>query len=176
MDFKVAGTKDGVTGIQMDIKIEGVDEHIMRTALDAGARRPPAHPGRDGQGDRRCRATEMSKYAPRITTITVPVDKIREVIGSGGKVIKDIVAQTGCKIDINDDGKINIASNDCGRRKRRSTSSRASSPKPKSARPTRASSRRSSISAPSSASCRTRRPAPHLRNRPRAREQSSPTT
>ena len=56
--------------------------------------------------------TEMSKYAPRITTITVPVDKIREVIGSGGKVIKDIVAQTGCKIDINDDGKINIASND----------------------------------------------------------------
>jgi polyribonucleotide nucleotidyltransferase len=56
--------------------------------------------------------TQLSKYAPQITTISVPVDKIREVIGSGGKVIRDIVAQTGCKIDINDDGKINIASSD----------------------------------------------------------------
>lgn len=111
MDFKVAGTKDGITGIQMDIKIEGIDENIMRTALKQ------AHDGRLhilGEMAKAIEAprTEMSLYAPRITTIMVPVDKIREVIGSGGKVIKDIVAQTGCKIDISDDGKINIATND----------------------------------------------------------------
>lgn len=111
MDFKVAGTRDGITGIQMDIKIEGVDEQIMRTAL-AQAREGRLHIlGEMSQAIEAPRET-LSKFAPRITTITVPVDKIREVIGSGGKVIKEIIAQTGCKIDINDDGKINIASND----------------------------------------------------------------
>ncbi|MBY0472550.1 polyribonucleotide nucleotidyltransferase [bacterium] len=108
MDFKVAGTRQGVTGIQMDIKIEGVDEAIMKTAL------AQAHEGRLHILDQMAKAIDaprqtLSTYAPRITTITVPVDKIREVIGSGGKVIKEIVAQTGCKIDISDDGKINIA-------------------------------------------------------------------
>jgi polyribonucleotide nucleotidyltransferase len=111
MDFKVAGTKEGVTGIQMDIKIEGVDEAIMRTAL-AQAREGRIHILGEMTKAIETPRTEMSKYAPRITTISVPVDKIREVIGSGGKVVKDIIAQTGCKIDINDDGKINIASND----------------------------------------------------------------
>src|SRR6185312_6552277 len=111
MDFKVAGTKDGITGIQMDIKIEGIDEAIMRQAL------AQAHEGRLHILNEMSNAitqprTALSKYAPQITTITVPVDKIREVIGSGGKVVKDIIAETGCKIDINDDGKINIASND----------------------------------------------------------------
>lgn len=111
MDFKVAGTRDGVTGIQMDIKIEGVDEQIMRTAL-AQAREGRLHIlGEMAKAIEQPKA-ELSTYAPRITTISVPVDKIREVIGSGGKVIKEIVAQTGCKIDINDDGKINIATND----------------------------------------------------------------
>ncbi|MGK5083806.1 polyribonucleotide nucleotidyltransferase [Bdellovibrionota bacterium FG-1] len=111
MDFKVAGTKDGITGIQMDIKIEGIDEQIMRTALTQ-AREGRLHILGEMSKAIEAPKTEMSKFAPRITTITVPVDKIREVIGSGGKVIKDIVAQTGCKIDINDDGKINIATND----------------------------------------------------------------
>src|SRR6185312_8798996 len=111
MDFKVAGTKDGITGIQMDIKIEGIDEAIMRQALEQ------AHEGRlHILGEMAKAITQpresLSKYAPQITTITVPVDKIREVIGSGGKVVKDIIAKTGCKIDINDDGKINIASSD----------------------------------------------------------------
>ncbi|OFZ82990.1 MAG: polyribonucleotide nucleotidyltransferase [Bdellovibrionales bacterium RIFOXYD1_FULL_53_11] len=111
MDFKVAGTRDGVTGIQMDIKIEGVDEQIMRTALKQ------AYEGRVhilGEMAKAIEAprTDLSKFAPRITTITVPVDKIRDVIGSGGKVVREIVAKTGCKIDINDDGKINIASSD----------------------------------------------------------------
>jgi polyribonucleotide nucleotidyltransferase len=111
MDFKVAGTSEGVTGIQMDIKIEGVDESIMKTAL-AQAREGRLHILKQMENAIKAPRQEMSKYAPRITTIQIPVDKIREVIGSGGKVVKDIVAQTGCKIDINDDGKINIASND----------------------------------------------------------------
>ncbi len=111
MDFKVAGTSEGITGIQMDIKIEGIDEAIMRTALTQ-AREGRLHILGEMAKAISQPKTEMSKYAPRITTIMVPVDKIREVIGSGGKVIKDIVAQTGCKIDINDDGKINIATND----------------------------------------------------------------
>lgn len=111
MDFKVAGTAEGVTGIQMDIKIEGVDEQIMKLALEQ------AREGRLYILSEMAKViskprVEMSSYAPRITSITVPKDKIREVIGSGGKVIKDIIAKTGCKIDINDDGKVNIASND----------------------------------------------------------------
>jgi polyribonucleotide nucleotidyltransferase len=111
MDFKVAGTKDGITGIQMDIKIEGIDENIMRTAL------AQAHEGRLHILNEMSKAitqprASLSKFAPQITTIQVPIDKIREVIGSGGKVVKDIIAKTGCKIDINDDGKINIASAD----------------------------------------------------------------
>jgi polyribonucleotide nucleotidyltransferase len=111
MDFKVAGTKDGITGIQMDIKIEGVNEAILRQALKQ------ARDGRLhilGEMSKAISAPkgDMSAYAPRITTITVPQDKIREVIGSGGKVIKDIVAKTGCKIDINDDGVVNIATAD----------------------------------------------------------------
>ena len=111
MDFKVAGTHDGITGIQMDIKIEGINEAIMRTALTQ-AREGRLHIlGQMAKAIEAPRA-EMSMYAPRITTIQIPTDKIREVIGSGGKVIKDIVAQTGCKIDITDDGKINIATND----------------------------------------------------------------
>ncbi len=111
MDFKVAGTAEGITGIQMDIKIEGVNEAIMRQAL-AQAKEGRLHIL--GQMAKAIQApkTEMSAWAPRITTINIPVDKIREVIGSGGKVIKDIVAKTGCKVDINDDGVINIATND----------------------------------------------------------------
>lgn len=111
MDFKVAGTQDGVTGIQMDIKIEGVDEQIMRTAL-AQARQGRLHILGEMANAIQIARSDLSKFAPRITTVSVPVDKIREVIGSGGKVVKDIIAQTGCKIDINDDGKIHIASND----------------------------------------------------------------
>lgn len=111
MDFKVAGTKDGITGIQMDIKIEGIDESILKTALSQ-AREGRLHILGEMSKAISQPNKEMSPYAPRITTINIPVDKIREVIGSGGKVIKDIIAQTGAKIDINDNGVINIASND----------------------------------------------------------------
>lgn len=111
MDFKVAGTKDGVTAIQMDIKIEGVDEQIMRTALKQ------AHEGRLHILGEMAKAIEqpradISPNAPRILTMTVKQDKIREVIGTGGKVIRGIIEQTGAKIDINDDGVIHIASSD----------------------------------------------------------------
>ncbi len=111
MDFKVAGTEDGVTAIQMDIKIAGVDEAIMRTALQQ-AREGRLHILGKMAESITAKKTEMSKYAPRITSIQVPQDKIGAVIGPGGKMIKEIVAKTGCKIDINDDGIVNIASND----------------------------------------------------------------
>jgi polyribonucleotide nucleotidyltransferase len=111
MDFKVAGTKDGVTAIQMDIKIEGVNEAIMRQALKQ------AYDGRIHILGEMAKAitearSDISPKAPRILTMTVKQDKIRDVIGSGGKVIRGIIESTGCKIDINDDGLINIASSD----------------------------------------------------------------
>jgi polyribonucleotide nucleotidyltransferase len=111
MDFKVAGTAQGVTGIQMDIKIEGVDESIMKTALTQ-AREGRLHIlGEMSKAIAQPR-TSLSMHAPVITSITVPKDKIRDVIGSGGKVIREIIAQTGCKIDINDEGVVNVASSD----------------------------------------------------------------
>ena len=111
MDFKVAGTDTGITSLQMDIKITGITEEIMRVALD------------QAKGGRMHILGEMAKAltesrgnlnanAPRITTITIPTDKIREVIGSGGKVIQGIVADSGAKVDIGDDGVIKIASPD----------------------------------------------------------------
>ena len=111
MDFKVAGTRNGITALQMDIKIKGLTHEVMETALTQ------AKEGRMHILDEMAKAldtprSEMSKYAPRITTIKVPVDKIRDVIGPGGKVIRDIIDRTGVNIDINDDGTVNIASHD----------------------------------------------------------------
>ena len=111
MDFKVAGTKDGITALQMDIKVAGVDPQLMRKALEQ------ARKARLEILDIMCATIdaprgEMSRWAPRIYTMKIPVDKIREVIGPGGKVIRGIVEQTGVKIDVEDDGSIHIASND----------------------------------------------------------------
>ncbi|MBN2243555.1 MAG: polyribonucleotide nucleotidyltransferase [Acidobacteria bacterium] len=111
MDFKVAGTEKGITGLQMDIKIGGIDKKIMAEALDQ------AKEGRlfilkkmaDCLGNSR---SEISEFAPRIITIQIPKDKIGGVIGPGGKIIRGIIEQTGVKIDIDDDGKVNIASTD----------------------------------------------------------------
>jgi polyribonucleotide nucleotidyltransferase len=108
MDFKVAGTEKGVTSLQMDIKITSITPEIMRIALDQA---------KDGRmhilGEMAKAITgarhEVAATAPRITVINVPKEKIREVIGTGGKVIREIVEQTGCKIDIEDDGTIKIA-------------------------------------------------------------------
>jgi len=117
MDFKVAGTKDGVTAIQMDIKIEGVNEDILRTALKQ------ANEGRMHILSKMAAAitepkTVISDYAPRFTTMKIKPDKIRDVIGSGGKVIKGIIEETGVKIDVSDDGTIKIASAEPGAAKR----------------------------------------------------------
>ncbi len=111
MDFKVAGTKDGITALQMDIKISGISREIMLTALEQ------AHAGRMHILDKMAEALEaprqeISRYAPRILTIQVSKDKIREIIGPGGKMIRSIVERTGCKIDIEDSGAVNIASVD----------------------------------------------------------------
>ena len=109
MDFKVAGTSEGVTSLQMDIKITGITEEIMKIALDQ------AKDGRLhilGEMDKALNEArpELGEYAPRIETIQIPTDKIREVIGSGGSVIREIVAESGAKIDISDDGTVKIAS------------------------------------------------------------------
>jgi polyribonucleotide nucleotidyltransferase len=111
MDFKVAGTGEGVTSLQMDIKIAGITEEIMRHAL-AQARDGRMHIlGEMSKAITGARA-ELGEFAPRIETMKIPTDKIREVIGSGGKVIREIVEKTGAKINIEDDGTVKIASSD----------------------------------------------------------------
>jgi polyribonucleotide nucleotidyltransferase len=117
MDFKVAGTAKGITALQMDIKVPNVTTAIMKEALEQ------ARQGRLFILDKMNAAlgspnTEMSEFAPRIYTLKIPVDKIRDVIGPGGKVIRGIIEQTGVKIDVEDDGTINIASSDTEAAKR----------------------------------------------------------
>ena len=111
MDFKVAGTKAGITALQMDIKVPNVTTELMKEALEQ-ARQGRLHIlGKMAEVLAETRA-EMSPYAPRIYTTKIPVDKIRDVIGPGGKIIRGIVEQTGVKIDVEDDGTIHIASAD----------------------------------------------------------------
>ncbi|MEZ5828436.1 MAG: polyribonucleotide nucleotidyltransferase [Hyphomicrobiales bacterium] len=109
MDFKVAGTSEGVTSLQMDIKITGITEEIMKVALDQ-ARHGRMHILGEMDKALNVARPELGEYAPRIETIHIPTDKIREVIGSGGSVIREIVAESGAKIDISDDGTVKIAS------------------------------------------------------------------
>jgi polyribonucleotide nucleotidyltransferase len=111
MDFKVAGTRAGITALQMDIKIGGITAEIMAKALEQ------ARVGRLHILDRMAEGLaaprpSISAYAPRIITVRVPVDKIRDIIGPGGKMIRSIVERTGCKIDVEDDGRVSIASVD----------------------------------------------------------------
>ncbi len=111
MDFKVAGTREGITALQMDIKVGGIDASILEKAL------AQAKVGRLHILDKMAEAlgahrTNISTYAPRILTVRVPVDKIRDIIGPGGKMIRSIVERTGCKIDVEDDGRVSIASTD----------------------------------------------------------------
>ena len=112
MDFKVAGTKKGITSIQMDLKVDGLTPEIIKRALET------THQGRDEIIDKIILAaipaprSEVSAYAPKMISMKINPDKIREVIGSGGKVIQKIVADTGAKIDIEDDGSVFIAAVD----------------------------------------------------------------
>ncbi|HCS11294.1 MAG TPA: polyribonucleotide nucleotidyltransferase [Clostridiales bacterium] len=108
MDFKVAGTKDGITAIQMDIKVHGIDKEVLTNALQK------AYKGRMFILDKMLECIdkpreEVSKYAPKIITMNIDPDKIRDVIGSGGKIINKIIEETGVKIDIEDDGSVSIA-------------------------------------------------------------------
>jgi len=111
MDFKVCGTEAGITSIQMDIKIGGVTRQILESALDQAAAGRKHILGEMAKSISAPRA-EISAYAPRITTIKIRPERIKDVIGPGGKVIKEITAQTGCAINIEDDGRISIASAD----------------------------------------------------------------
>lgn len=111
MDFKVAGTENGITAIQMDIKIQGVDRQILETALEQ-ARRGRLHVLEEMAKTISHPNQKLSEHAPRITTFQIKPDRIRDVIGPGGKVIKDIVSRTGCQVNIEDDGTVSIASTD----------------------------------------------------------------
>ena len=111
MDFKVAGTRDGITALQMDIKVMGITPQIMREALDQARR------GRLFILDKMNEViteprTKLSEFAPRFYTLQIPPDKIRDLIGPGGKVIRGIIEQTGVKIDVEDSGKVNVSSSD----------------------------------------------------------------
>ena len=111
MDFKVAGTSEGITSLQMDIKVAGITEEIMKVAL-AQAKDGRAHILAEMAKALDHTREELSAHAPRIETMQIPKDKIREVIGTGGKVIREIVATTGAKVDIDDEGLIKISSSD----------------------------------------------------------------
>ncbi|MFP3942860.1 MAG: S1 RNA-binding domain-containing protein, partial [Alphaproteobacteria bacterium] len=111
MDFKVAGTSEGVTSLQMDIKITGITREIMETALNQ-ARDGRLHILNEMSKAISEARTELGAYAPRIEVITIPVEKIRDVIGTGGKIIREITETTGAKVDISDDGTVKVASPD----------------------------------------------------------------
>ena len=111
MDFKVAGTSQGITALQMDIKVGGITPAIMAEALEQ-ARKARLQILDSMLGALSEPRTAISQYAPRIYTMKIPTDKIRDVIGPGGKMIRSIIEQTGVKIDVEDDGKVNIASSD----------------------------------------------------------------
>jgi polyribonucleotide nucleotidyltransferase len=113
MDFKVAGTATGITALQMDIKVSGITTEVMRKALEQ-ARRGRMHILEKMQEVLPAPRQNISNFAPRIVTIRIPVDKIRDVIGPGGKMIRSIIERTGVKIDVEDDGRVNVASADGG--------------------------------------------------------------
>jgi len=111
MDFKVAGTSDGITALQMDIKVGGITTEVMTKALDQARRGRLFILEKMGEALPASRQN-ISLFAPRIVTIRIPVDKIRDVIGPGGKMIRSIIERTGVKIDVEDDGRVNVASAD----------------------------------------------------------------
>ena len=110
MDFKVAGTRDGITSLQMDIKITGITEEIMQTALGQ-ARDGRIHILDAMEGALGSARSQMSAHAPKIVSIKIPVDRIREIIGPGGKIIREICATSGATVDVSDDGAVQVASN-----------------------------------------------------------------
>jgi polyribonucleotide nucleotidyltransferase len=156
MDFKVAGTTSGITALQMDIKIQGITKEIMQVAL-AQAKEARLHIlGKMVEAVGGAKA-EVSQFAPRLYTMKINPEKIRDVIGKGGATIRALTEETGCTIDIGEDGTITIASTDADKAEPSPRSaSRRSPPRPRSARSTKARSPRSWTSARWSTSCRAR--------------------
>jgi polyribonucleotide nucleotidyltransferase len=111
MDFKVTGTAEGITALQMDIKVSGVNAEIMTKALEQARQGRMFILGKM-QETLAASRSNVSQHAPRIVTIKIPVDKIRDVIGPGGKMIRSIIERTGVKIDVEDNGTVNVASAD----------------------------------------------------------------
>jgi polyribonucleotide nucleotidyltransferase len=111
MDFKVAGTRKGITALQMDIKVMGITSKIMHEALEQ-AKRGRLYILDKMEGTITAGRENISSFAPRIYTLQIPVDKIRDLIGPGGKMIRSIIEETGVKIDVDDSGRVNVASND----------------------------------------------------------------
>ncbi len=111
MDFKVAGTEAGITALQMDIKVTGITAQIMREAMAQAKEGRLFILGKMNEVISEPR-TKISEFAPRFYTLTIPTDKIKDLIGPGGKVIRGIIEETGVKIDVEDSGKVNIASSD----------------------------------------------------------------
>jgi polyribonucleotide nucleotidyltransferase len=175
MDFKVAGTAEGVTALQMDIKIQGITEEIMKTAL-AQAKAGRLHILGEMAHALTTPRSELSEFAPRLLTMKIHPDKIREVIGKGGSTIQAITKETGTQIDIQDDGTIVIASvNAAAARPPRPASSR--SPRTSSrAASTKARSPRSWTSVRSSPSCRARTASCTSRRSPASASRRSPTS
>jgi polyribonucleotide nucleotidyltransferase len=170
MDFKVAGTTQGITALQMDIKIQGITKEIMQVAL-AQAKEARMHILGKMQEAMGGAKTEVSQFAPRLYTMKINPEKIRDVIGKGGATIRALTEETGCTIDIGEDGTITIASTDADKAefaKKRITEITAEA---KWARSTKARSPRSWTSVPWSTSCRQGRSAAHQPDRPRARRE-----
>jgi polyribonucleotide nucleotidyltransferase len=112
MDFKVAGTRKGITALQMDIKIGGLTREILQQAMEQARAAGSSCWTRWMRPSRRTARRERSKYAPRIETVMIPTDKIRDLIGKGGATIRGIIEQTGAKIDVDDTGRVSVASSD----------------------------------------------------------------
>ena len=153
MDFKVAGTSTGITALQMDIKVGGITTEVMRKALDQ-ARRGRLHILEKMREALAAPRENISTFAPRIVTIRIPVDKIRDVIGPGGKMIRSIIERTGVKIDVEDDGRVNVASADETSAQKAISIIQELTATPELNKPTSAKSSASPISARSSRSCR----------------------
>jgi polyribonucleotide nucleotidyltransferase len=166
MDFKVAGSREGITALQMDIKVSGLSRAILEQALEQARR------GRLQLLDVMDRAiaeprAEISQYAPRIFQIKIDIDQIRNVIGPGGKTIRSIVDSTGAKINVEDDGTVQIATSDLRPQSGRSRSSGAHAPT-EDRRGVRRHSQRTEPTALSSRFCPTRTAGPHLGDLARA--------
>jgi polyribonucleotide nucleotidyltransferase len=175
MDFKVAGTTNGITALQMDIKIQGITKEIMQVAL-AQAKEARMHILGKMQEAMGAPRPKCPTSRPRLYTMKINPEKIRDVIGKGGAVIRALTEETGCQINIDEDGTITIAPPTPPRPSSPSAASSRSPPKPKSARSTKARSPRSWTSAPWSTSCPARTACCTSARSPTSASRRSPTT